>query len=206
MALDNLALDNVALDNVALDHEVVFCYTIKPCMTSSTGDAALGFIDVAVEVVDERLDGIDTDAMRMVLLLHRVTNVIVYDLESTVHRPGGWSWAAFRSLFTLWVSGPLESSRLAELSGMSRQAVSALTKTLEADGLVRRTSAADDGRSVILALTAVGRRRLEVAYRTHNARETEWAAALDVDEQATLLKLLGKLAAAGQQDWVSHRF
>ena len=175
-------------------------------MTSSTGDAALGFIDVAVEVVDERLDGIDTDAMRMVLLLHRVTNVLVYDLESTVHRPGGWSWAAFRSLFTLWVSGPLESSRLAELSGMSRQAVSALTKTLEADGLVRRASAADDGRSVILALTAAGRRRLEVAYRAHNAREAEWAAALDDDEQATLLRLLGKLAAAGQQDWVSHRF
>jgi DNA-binding MarR family transcriptional regulator len=174
--------------------------------TASAGDAALGLIDVAVAEVPARLDGIDVEAMRMVLLLHRVTNVLVYDLESTVHRPGGWSWAAFRSLFTLWVSGPLESSRLAELSGMSRQAVSALTKTLEADGLVKREAAAGDGRSVILSLSASGRRRLAAVYRRHNAREAEWAAALEDDERAMLVRLLGKLAAAGQQDWVNHRF
>jgi DNA-binding MarR family transcriptional regulator len=168
------------------------------------GDAALGLIDVAVAEVPTRIDGIDVEAMRMVLLLHRVTNVLVYDLESTVHRPGGWSWAAFRSLFTLWVSGPLESSRLAELSGMSRQAVSALTKTLEADGLVQRERAADDGRSVILSLTGVGQERLETVYRGHNAREVEWAGALDAGELAEQAHQLRPLA--GQQDWVSHRF
>ncbi len=170
------------------------------------GDAALSFIDTAVTAAEERLPGVDLEAMRMILLLHRVTNVVVYDLESTVHRPSGWSWSAFRALFALWVAGPLESSRVAELSGMSRQAVSSLTKTLEADGLVRREQAEDDGRSVILALTPRGRRRLEAAYRTHNEREAEWVAALDPRERETLVGLLAKLAAAGQQPWVSHRF
>ena len=182
-------------------------------MSSSTlgspvgaGDPALAFIDLAVAAVEQRVAEIDLDAMLIVLLLHRVSNVIVYDLESTVHRPSGWSWSAFRALFTLWIAGPLESSRLAELSGMSRQAVSSLTKTLAADGLISRDTAEDDGRSVILSLTASGRRRLEAAYREHNRREGEWASALDPAERQTLLRLLGKLAIAGHQPWVSHRF
>ena len=49
---------------------------------------------------------VDRAAMTMVLLLHRVANTVVYDLESTVHRPAGWSWSAFRLLFALWVAGP----------------------------------------------------------------------------------------------------
>ena len=172
----------------------------------SSGEPALDFIDTAIDQMANDVGGIDLDAARLVLLLHRVTNVVVYDLESTVHRPAGWSWAAFRSLFVLWLAGPLESNRVAELTGMSRQAVSSLTKTLEQEGMIERQTSADDGRAVILALTDRGRRRLEAAYRDHNRREAQWASALDVGERATLTALLSKLAGAGQQDWVSHRF
>jgi hypothetical protein len=55
-----------------------------------------------------RLPGVDTDAMRMILMLYRLTNAVVYDLESSVHRQRGWSWAGFRLQFVLWISGPLE--------------------------------------------------------------------------------------------------
>ena len=169
-------------------------------------DEALAFVDRAVDEAATRLDGIDRESMAMVLLLHRVTNVVVYDLESTVHRPAGWSWSAFRAMFTLWISGAMEPSRLAETSGMSRQAVSALAKTLEADGLVERRDAAADGRSVLLSLTTAGRTQLEQTFRRHNDREREWAAALDSDERAILVALLNKLASAAQRDWVNHRF
>ena len=54
--------------------------------------------------------------MRLVLTLHRVTTALVYDLESTVHRPRGWSWSGFRVLFVLWLGGPLVAKRVAELS------------------------------------------------------------------------------------------
>lgn len=141
----------------------------------------------------------------MVLLLHRVTNSVVYDLESTVHRPAGWSWSAFRAVFTLWVSGPLEPSRLADASGMSRQAVSALAKTLEHDGLVERRTAPHDARSVVLSLTASGADRLERVFVEHNRREADWAAALEPDERSTLTDLLAKLAGAAQEPWVNHR-
>jgi DNA-binding MarR family transcriptional regulator len=172
----------------------------------ANGDEALAFVDRAVDEVAERLDRIDRQAMQLILLLHRVTNVIVYDLESRVHRPAGWSWSAFRAVFTLWISGPLEPSRLAEMSGMSRQAVSSLVKTLEGDGIIARAAAENDARSVVLSLTPAGTRRVMQVFREHNLREADWAATLDPDERDTLIRLLGKLANAAQQEWVSHRF
>lgn len=168
-------------------------------------DAAIGFVDRAVAGAAARVDDTDTEAMLLVMLLHRVTNAVVYDIESTVHRPAGWSWSAWRALFTLWISGPLEPSRLAELSGMSRQAVSALAKTLEADGLVERRGADRDARSVVLSISRAGELRLTRAFRDHNRRETEWAGALDADERATLTRLLAKLADASHEPWVNHR-
>ena len=178
----------------------------NPALSQPTLDEALAFVDRAVDDVPDRLEGIDREAMQLILLLHRVTNVVVYDLESRVHRPAGWSWSAFRAVFTLWVSGPLEPSRLAEMSGMSRQAVSSLVKTLEADGLIARTAAENDARSVVLSLTPTGTRKVMQVFREHNLRESDWAAMLDPDERDTMIRLLGKLAHAGQQEWVSHRF
>ena len=80
------------------------------------------FIDVAVERTSARLPGIDPQAMRLVLSLYRASNAMVYDLESAVHRPRGWSWPGFRVLFVLWLVAPLEAKRVAQLSGMSRAA------------------------------------------------------------------------------------
>ncbi len=180
---------------------------------SKTGDAerdvrdpALTFVGRALDQVADHLDGIDRQAMEMVLLMHRVTNAVVYDLESTVHRPAGWSWSAFRAVFTLWVSGGLEPSKLAEQSGMSRQAVSALAKTLEVDRLIQRDAVSGDGRSVSLSLTTEGRDQIERIFRQHNEREQRWASILTGDERTTLTALLNKLADASQQPWVSHRF
>ena len=169
-------------------------------------DPALAFVDHAVDEAATRLPAIDREAMAMVLLLHRVTNAVVYDLESTVHRPAGWSWSAFRAVFTLWISGPLEPSRLAEASGMSRQAVSSLAKTLEQDGLVERRTAPNDARSVVLSLTGVVSDGISRLFEQHNLREADWAAVLEPHERDTLTHLLAKLAHAAQAPWVNHRY
>lgn len=166
----------------------------------------LSFAQIAIDRVGERLPDTDRSAMAMVLLLHRVSSAVVYDLESTVHRPAGWSWSAFRLLFTLWISGPQEAGRCAELAGMSRAAVSSLAKTLEAAGLMERTDAPRDRRTVVLGLTAAGEARLEETFGAHNRREADWAGLLSAEEVATLTGLLAKLAAAAQeQDWVRRR-
>jgi DNA-binding MarR family transcriptional regulator len=170
-------------------------------------DAFLSFADVAPDRAAERLPGMDRDAMAMVLLLYRVTSTVVYDLESTVHRPAGWSWSAFRLLFTLWISGPQEASRAAELAGMSRAAVSSLSRTLTAAGLLERGPGERDRRGVVLSLSEEGTRRLEAALRDHNRREAEWAALLTPEEREVFHTVLSKLAkAARTEDWVSHRF
>jgi DNA-binding MarR family transcriptional regulator len=109
-------------------------------------------------------------------------------------------------VFTLWISGPLEPSRLAERSGMSRQAVSALAKTLEADGLIERQNADRDARSIVLSLTPAGDERIAAVFVDHNRRESAWASVLDPTERAQLIGLLGKLADAAHEPWVNHRF
>ena len=99
----------------------------------------LSFVDYAIGKTKAELPSTDPVAMRLGLTLHRLAGALVYDWESTVHRPRGLSWGGFRVLFVLWLAGPLESRHAARLAGMSRAAVSALVKTLERDGLVTRT-------------------------------------------------------------------
>lgn len=169
-------------------------------------DGFLAFTDVALARTGERLPGTDRAAMALVLNLHRLVSSLVYDLESTVHRPAGWSWSAFRLLFTLWVAGGQEAGRAAELCGMSRAAVSSLANTLAAGELVRRTPAAGDRRTVHLSLTDAGAERLVAAFGTHNRRESEWAALLGAADLATLNTLLVRLSrAAHRADWINRR-
>lgn len=151
------------------------------------------FADVAVDRATARLPEVDPDAMRLILTLHRAVGMIVYDLESSVHRPRGLSWPGFRVLFVLWIMGPLEMRRVAELSGMSRAAVSALVKTLERDELVERRPLEYDRRLVELSLSATGRAEIARAFGAHNRREALWAEALSADERSTMIGLLRKL-------------
>ena len=158
----------------------------------------LSFVDYALAQTARELPGVDTDAMRMVLTLHRVTSALVYDLEASVHRPRGWTWPGFRVLFVLWLAAPAEAKRVAELSGMSRAAVSALVNTLERDGLVARRTAEHDQRAVRLSLTPAGHAAITSAFHAHNEREQAWAGLLTAQERATLAGLLGKLMSGAR--------
>ncbi|MEV0406042.1 MarR family transcriptional regulator [Actinoallomurus sp. NPDC050550] len=163
------------------------------------------FIDHAVALVGRELPAVDPLAMRLVLTLTRAASMLVYDLESTVHRPRGWSWPGFRVLFAIWLAGPVEARKVAELSGMSRAAVSALVSTLERDGLVGKERAEYDGRAVQLRLTDAGLEAITSAFQAHNEREHEWAGSLSEEEQHTLIELLGKLTAHSTQFDARHR-
>ncbi len=153
----------------------------------------LSFVEYAIGKTKTELPAVDPVAMRLGLTLHRLVGALVYDWESTVHRPRGWSWGGFRVLFVLWLAGPLEARHTARLAGMSRAAASALVKTLERDGLVTRTPVPHDRRAVEVSLTDDGRAAVTEAYLAHNARERAWAASLTPDEQNDLVGLLEKL-------------
>jgi DNA-binding MarR family transcriptional regulator len=108
-------------------------------------------------------------------------------------------------MFALWLAAPVEARRVAELTGMSRAAVSALVTTLERDGLVARDRAPYDGRAVQLSLTAAGLEAITSDFRAHNDRERDWAAALTTDDLRTLNGLLDKLAAHSANFAARHR-
>jgi DNA-binding MarR family transcriptional regulator len=138
-------------------------------------------------------------ATEVLLTLNRASDLVTYDLEATVHRPRGRSWSAFRLLFVTWLAGPLEPTAAARLTGMSRAAVSNLTKPLIAEGLLARTPAERDGRSVRLSLTEAGRAEMLDVFRAHNEREREWAGVLTDAEQQILVLLLNKLIAGSDR-------
>ncbi|HJX78095.1 MarR family winged helix-turn-helix transcriptional regulator [Glutamicibacter sp.] len=151
------------------------------------------FAEMASRRIAEEMDDIDSVATKLIITLNRAANLVVYDLESTVHRPRGMSWAAFRVLFVVWLAGPLESGRAAKFAGMSRAAVSNLTNTLVSkDYLVKEPSEAD-GRTTLLRLTDAGTEYARAAFAEQNAQEARWASTLTDVEQQLLVMLLEKL-------------
>lgn len=151
------------------------------------------FVDLAGRRLSEEFGFPDRLATRLLLTLNRASAIVTYDLESTVHRPRGHSWSGFRLLFVTWLAGPLEPGRAATLAGMSRAAVSNLTKTLVADGMMTRTPGRRDGRSAILALTERGRESMLEIFAGQHERERQWAGTLTETEQRMLIMLLDKL-------------
>ncbi|MFZ2176393.1 MAG: MarR family transcriptional regulator [Rhodococcus sp. (in: high G+C Gram-positive bacteria)] len=132
-------------------------------------------------------------ATQVLLTLNRASNVVTYDLESSIHRPRGLSWSGFRLMFVTWLAGPIDAKSAAELTGMSRAAVSNLTKTLVSAGLMDRNPDERDGRSVQLSLAERGRSEIVDIYREQNEREYAWASVLTEAEQHVLVMLLDKL-------------
>lgn len=132
-------------------------------------------------------------ATEVLLTLNRASNIVTYDLESTVHRPRGWSWSSFRLMFVTWLAGPIEPKRAAELTGMSRATVSNLSKSLIVGGLLVSTPDESDGRSVRLALTERGHAEMVETFAEQNERENAWVSALTEPEQRILVMLLTKL-------------
>ena len=157
------------------------------------------FVDLAGRRLSEEFGFPHPLATRLLLTLNRASMIVTYDLESTVHRPRGHSWAGFRLLFVTWLAGPLEPGRAATLAGMSRAAVSNLSKTLIADGMMDRAPGERDGRSVILSLTEHGRRAMLEIFAGQNERERQWAGVLTEAEQHMLIMLLDKLIAGRTQ-------
>jgi MarR family transcriptional regulator, negative regulator of the multidrug operon emrRAB len=153
------------------------------------------FVELAKKRIDEEFDDNDARATRVILTLNRAASLVIYDLESSIHRPRGWSWSAFRLMFVLWLAGPMESNTAANLGGMSRAAVSNLSNTLVASGMLRKDAAVQDRRAVTLCLTDKGLQEIRDTFRDHNRRESRWASVLTEIEQDLLVMLLEKLMA-----------
>lgn len=139
--------------------------------------------------------GADPDVFELGYQLLHLASMLIADLEAAVHRPRGWTLPGFRIMFKLWILGPTQPARLAELSVMSRSALTNAVNTLERDGYVERRRTPADKRAVFVALTRAGRTAITEAFTAHAARESTWFTALTADERTQLTELLRILVA-----------
>jgi DNA-binding MarR family transcriptional regulator len=135
----------------------------------------------------------DIDAMLATFNLIRAANRVQQDLDTSVHRPAGLTWAAFRVLFAILSVRAIAPTQIARLSSVSPASISSVLNTLERNGLIRRRRSDSDARSVVVELTDLGRETVTTLCRRNNAREIEWARALTPRERRTLAGLLHKL-------------
>lgn len=140
------------------------------------------------------LDGdVDLEALTAALNLVRVSNLLVNDLESLVHRPSGWTWAGFRVMFAVFVTNQAEPREVARLAGVSRASVSGVLNTLERDGLILRERSSADRRIVTIRLTERGRRATVEAFKKNHEIEKKWLERLSAGERRSLIRLLHRL-------------
>ncbi|WP_344966774.1 MarR family transcriptional regulator [Streptosporangium fragile] len=138
----------------------------------------------------------DAAAFALAYNLLQLSYLLVTDLEARIHRPRGWTLPGFRLMFKLWLLGPTQPARLAEISVMSRSAVTNAVNTLERDGLVERRPVPGDRRALVVALTPAGEAAVRETFAEQTRREQEWFAPLDAAERELLTGLLDRVLAA----------
>lgn len=148
------------------------------------------FERLATSAAAEVYPDLDVDAMTLTFDLIRVANRIMKDLEVTVHRPAGVSFAAYRVLFAISSAGRVVPNELARLSSVSTASMASMLSTLDRAGLITRDDDPDDGRRQIIGLTATGERLVADLIAATNLREQEWAHGLEPGERMLLVELL----------------
>lgn len=104
----------------------------------------------------------------------------------------------FSTLATLERIGPHKASELARVERMAPPSMTRVVQALEGRGLAERVRSADDGRCVLVSITAAGRTLLAEA-QTHRARVVrELLDALTPDERSALDAAAPALAALAE--------
>jgi DNA-binding MarR family transcriptional regulator len=96
-------------------------------------------------------------------------------------------------------AGPSTGAALAKLERISPQSMAATVAVLEARGLVGRRRDPDDGRRVILELTAAGEETIEARRAEKTAQLTQALSTFDADERARLADVIPLLARLAEE-------
>lgn len=139
------------------------------------------------------------DRMEVMFDLNRFATRLSRDFES-LHRANGLTWAGFRIINMLWAVGDLTPSRLADLTGSSRASISSVLKSLEASGLIERTTNTANRRLVQVSLTDAGRQALGESIPIQARREQAWLAVLSDRELATMQRIIERLMSQPTPD------
>ncbi len=120
-------------------------------------------------------------------------------LDDDLHRFHNLSLAEYDVLITL-ANAPERRLRHQDLlshARLTKSGLSRLADRMEADGLIRTERCPSDRRGAFAVLTALGKRRLQAAARTHSAGiESLFGRHLDNREAASLTAMLARVTTA----------
>jgi DNA-binding MarR family transcriptional regulator len=142
------------------------------------------------------LPEVDTRGAAVIARLRRITLKSRQDIEGNFAR-FALDTGEFDVLATLRRSGAPFTLRPTELYRslmISSGGLTARLDRLEKAGLIRRRAADDDARSLLVELTAEGRKKIEAAFRADMQIENRLVAGLTAPEHGELVRLLRKLA------------
>lgn len=132
-------------------------------------------------------------AQEAVLSLVRTVGVVMHEFER-VAQAEGVTFQQYNVLRILRGAGePLPTMEIGERLLQKTPGISRTLERLERDGLIRRTRGVDDGRQVLCALTAAGRRAVDRLDAPVDALDDASMAPLAQAEQKELIRLLQKV-------------
>lgn len=163
---------------------------------ASTPAAGADRVDEIVEQWKRERPQVDVSGMEIIGRLSRLNRAMRPLLDAVFARHDLEAWE-FDVLATLVRSGPphqLTPGQLLESTMVTSGAMTNRIDRLEARGLVERVRNPDDGRQVLVTLTASGLQRADAALIDHAANELAIVELLAPSERADLVDLLRRLA------------
>jgi hypothetical protein len=123
--------------------------------------------------VNARVSGkpIDFTAMAVSSNLFRAATAVRNHLERSVLAKHDLSWTAFVVLWVVWIWEPIETRQIADEGGFSKATLTGVLTTLEGRGYLKRVKSKQDGRLVIVNLTAKGRTLMDKLFPEFNKEE-----------------------------------
>jgi len=154
--------------------------------------------------VSERLSHmtLNFDAMAVSSNLFRAATAVRNHLERTVLAEADLSWTAFVVLWVTWIWEPIETRQIAEEGGFSKATLTGVLSTLESRGLVTRKKSKEDGRLVLVELTARGRKLMDKLFPAFNKQETAIINSIAASKQGVLadqLRVITKFAESNHK-------
>jgi DNA-binding MarR family transcriptional regulator len=145
--------------------------------------------------VSALLDGkpLDYDSMAVIANLFRAASAARNHFERTILLQHDLSWTAFVVLWVTWIWEPIETRQIAAEGGFSKATLTGVLGTLEGRKLLTREKSKDDGRLVLVKLTASGRKMMDKLFPEFNQHESKLVSVLAKDKKIETAEALRKI-------------
>jgi DNA-binding MarR family transcriptional regulator len=145
--------------------------------------------------VSALLDGkpLDYDSMAVIANLFRAASAARNHFERTILLQHDLSWTAFVVLWVTWIWEPIETRQIAAEGGFSKATLTGVLGTLEGRKLLTREKSKEDGRLVLVKLTASGRKMMDKLFPEFNQHESKIVSVLAKDKKIETAEALRKI-------------